>query len=396
MFLQRSPSKFTGGISMLWKGMDLFYVNNFLFKNFKFKNKNNLNFLLYESARSAILHTLNILNVKSKDQVIVSSFTCDAVTKAVINSGAKVVYVDINKDLTMNDKCVLEAINRNTKVIILQNTFGRLGLKISTINKIKKKKITIIEDSCLSVGSKLKNNPLGQLGDVSIFSLEASKTITIGWGGALKINNPKYKKKIINDYNALKSINVFSDLRRLFQLFISLYFLKHPNFFGNIIWYFLYGTRIFRKSNNKGRLNPKKIGPLSGQFFLYLFPKFTKFYKKTNNNYIFLINLIKKEKLKCPIIQKKNEFIVTPRVPLLVKNKDKILKLAKKMKIEIGNWFIESPPKYKLDQSIIHSYKTGHWVSRRIINIPSYFTLEKKEILKLKKLIFHISLIENN
>ena len=66
------------------------------------------------------------------------------------------------------------------------------------------------------------------------------------------------------------------------------------------------------------------------------------------------------------------------------------------MKIEIGNWFIESPPKYKLDQSIIHSYKTGHWVSRRIINIPSYFTLEKKEILKLKKLIFHISLIENN
>ena len=71
-------------------------------------------------------------------------------------------------------------------------------------------------------------------------------------------------------------------------------------------------------------------------------------------------------------------------------------KLAKKMKIEIGNWFIESPPKYKLDQSIIHSYKTGHWVSRRIINIPSYFTLEKKEILKLKKLIFHISLIENN
>ena len=195
MFLYRSPSKFTGGVSILWKGMDLFYVNNFLFKNFKLKTKNNLNFLLYESARSAILHTLNILNVKSKDQVIVSSFTCDAVTKAVINSGAKVVYVDINKDLTMNDKCVLEAINRNTKVIILQNTFGRLGLKISTINKIKKKKITIIEDSCLSVGSKLKNNPLGQLGDVSIFSLEASKTITIGWGGALKINNPKYKKK---------------------------------------------------------------------------------------------------------------------------------------------------------------------------------------------------------
>ena len=380
---------------MLWKGMDLFYVNNF-FKNYKFKTKNNYNFILYESARSAILHTLNILNVKSKDQIIISSFTCDAVTKAVTNSGAKIVYVDINKDLTMNDKCVLEAINRNTKVLILQNTFGRLGLKISTINKIKRKKIIIIEDNCLSVGSMLKNNPLGQHGDVSIFSLEASKAVTIGWGGALKINNKKFKKKITTNYNELSSINLLSDLRRLFQLFISLYFLKKPNFFGNIFWYFFYGTRIFRKSSNKGKLNPKKIGHFSRQFFLFLFPKFKKFYKKTNNNYILLINFLKKKKLKCPIFQKKNEFIVTPRIPILIKNKDRILHIARKMKIEIGDWFVESPPKYKLDKSIIHSYKTSRLVSRKIINIPSYFTLEKKEILNLKKLISQISLIENN
>ena len=378
MFLYRSPSKFTGGISMQWKGMDLFYINNFLFKNFKFKNKNNLNFLLYESARSAILHTLNILNVKSKDQVIVSSFTCDAVTKAVINSGAKVVYVDINKDLTMNDKCVLEAINRNTKVIILQNTFGRLGLKISTINKIKKKKITIIEDSCLSVGSKLKNNPLGQLGDVSIFSLEASKTITIGWGGVLKINNPKYKKKIITDYNTLKSINVFSDLRRLFQLFVSLYFLKHPIFFGNIIWYFFYGTRIFRKSDTGNILFKIKIGLLSKNFLLYLLPRFEKFYKITNKNYVDLINCINTANLECPVIQKKNEFIVTPRIPILVKNKDKVIQLANKMKIEIGEWFVESPPKFNLEKSSVHSSQTSRLISQKIINIPCYFSLKKK------------------
>jgi dTDP-4-amino-4,6-dideoxygalactose transaminase len=396
MLLYRSPSKFTGGVSILWKGMDLFYVNNFLFKNFKLKTKNNLNFLLYESARSAILHTLKILNVKSKDQVIISSFTCDAVTKAVINSGAKVVYVDINKDLTMNDKCVLEAINRNTKVIILQNTFGRLGLKISTINKIKKKKITIIEDSCLSVGSKLKNNPLGQLGDVSIFSLEASKTITIGWGGVLKINNPKYKKKIITDYNTLKSINVFSDLRRLFQLFVSLYFLKHPIFFGNIIWYFFYGTRIFRKSDTGNILFKIKIGLLSKNFLLYLLPRFEKFYKITNKNYVDLINCINTANLECPVIQKKNEFIVTPRIPILVKNKDKVIQLANKMKIEIGEWFDESPPKFNLEKSSVHSSQTSRLISQKIINIPCYFSLKKNEIRKLKKLIIKIGLIESN
>ena len=223
MSLKSAPSKFTGGISCIWKGMELIYIRKFILNYFQLQLKNNFNFLIYESARSAILHSLKCLNIKSKDQVIMSSFTCDAVTKAVTNSGAKIVYVDINKDITMNDVCVLKAINKNTRVLILQNTFGRLGLKINTINKIKKKKIFIIEDSCLSIGSKFKDKYLGQFGDVGIYSLEASKTITAGWGGVLRVNNPEYKKKIVTSYDELKLINIFQDLRRLFQLLISLF-----------------------------------------------------------------------------------------------------------------------------------------------------------------------------
>jgi dTDP-4-amino-4,6-dideoxygalactose transaminase len=396
MFLKSAPLKFTGGISCLWGGMELIHIKKFIFSFFKLQVKSNFDLLLYESARSAILHSLKCLKITRKDQVIVSSFTCDAVTKAIANSGAKTVYVDINQDFTMNDKCVLEAINKNTKVLILQDTFGRLGLKIRTINKIKKKKIFIIEDSCLSVGSKFKDKLLGQFGDVSIFSLEVSKTITTGWGGVLKVNNPEYKKKILVSYEALKSINIFQDLRRLIQLLISLFFLKHPRFFGNIIWYFFYGTRIFRKSNTGTQLYEKKIGSVTKKFFLYLFPKFENFYKKTNKNFVLLNDHMIKVKLKCSLTQKKNEFIVTPRIPLLVKNKDKIIKLANKMNIEIGDWFSESPPKFNLETTNIHSCRTSRLISNKIINIPCYFSLKKNEIFKLKKLISDIAKIEKN
>ena len=296
----------------------------------------------------------------------------------------------------LNDNCVLKAINKKTKAIILQDTFGRLGLREETINMIKKKKIFIIEDVCLSIGSKFKNSYLGQHGDLSIFSLEVSKTITLGWGGVLKINNINYKKKIIKSYKALSSINKLSDLKRLFQLTTSLYLLKYPKSFGHFIWYFFYGTRIFRKSDTGIYFCSKKIGPLTKIFFLYLFPKFTKFYKTTNKNYMFFISQIKKANLKSPIIQRKNEFIVTPRIPLIVKNKSKIIQLAKKMKIEIGEWFTECPPKLNLEKSNYHSYKTGRLISGGIINIPCYFSLDKKEIIKLKKLISQIGLIEKN
>jgi dTDP-4-amino-4,6-dideoxygalactose transaminase len=135
----------------------------FIFSFFKLQIKNRFNFLLYESARSAILHSLKCLYITSKDQVIVSSFICDRATKAITNSEAKIVYVDINEDLTMNNKYVLKAINKYTKALILQNTFGRLGLKISTINKIKKN-IFIIENNCLSVRSEFKDYSLEQFG----------------------------------------------------------------------------------------------------------------------------------------------------------------------------------------------------------------------------------------
>ena len=396
MLIKSSPSKFTGGIPIIWKGMDLSFFKKFIYNCLKLQLNNNENYLLYESARSAILHSLECLDIGAKDQVIVSSFTCDAVTKAVINSGAKIIYVDINQDLTMNDKCVLEAINKNTKAIILQNTFGRLGLKIKTIKRIKKKNIFILEDNCLSVGSKFKRNYLGSYGDVSIFSVEASKTITLGWGGVLKINNFKFKKKFSENYNLLKKINILNDLRRLFQLYISLYFLKYPKPFGNLIWYFLYGTRVFRKSDTGSKLYKKKIGFFTKRFFLYLYPNFKNLYKKTNKNYERLIFQINKSNLKCPLIQKKNEFIVTPRIPILVKNKDKILKIAKKMRIEIGDWFTECAPMLNSEKIKIHSNETCHNISKNIINIPCYFSLDEKEILKLKKFIFNISLIEKN
>ena len=140
LLFYNSPSKFTGGISILWRGMSVLYLKSFIFNFFKINNTLKNNTLLYDSARAAILHILKFLNLKNQDQVIISSFTCDAVTKAVINSGAKIVYVDINKDFTMNDKNVLDAINSNTKVLILQNTFGRLGLNQNTLKKLKKKK----------------------------------------------------------------------------------------------------------------------------------------------------------------------------------------------------------------------------------------------------------------
>ena len=49
--------------------------------------------------------------------------------------------------------------------------------------------ILVVEDCSLSIGTKKKDKLLGITGDAAIFSLELSKTISVGWGGILIINN---------------------------------------------------------------------------------------------------------------------------------------------------------------------------------------------------------------
>ena len=68
-------------------------------------------------------------------------------------TGAKVVYVDTN-DLTMNKNALLSAITSKTKVLIVQNTFGRLGVAPYLFSEIRKQGIFIIEDCSLSIGSQ--------------------------------------------------------------------------------------------------------------------------------------------------------------------------------------------------------------------------------------------------
>ena len=402
-FFKSTPSKFGKGTGLLWRGMNQKLLNSFV-SNFFYKSKSQLykqkeKLLKYESARSALYNCLIANDVGIKDEIIVSSFTCDAVTFAVKRTGAKVVYVDINDDLTMNDREVLNAINAKTKAIIFQNTFGRLGLKKQTIDKIKAKRIFLIEDCALSIGSKVNDINLGSFGDISFFSLEVSKTITIGWGGLVKINNKFYKDKMISRYFSLKNISVFADCRRLIQLWLSVLLTNLQPSFGIFLWYFLYGTKIFRTSSTYV-LPPKKVkermGLISIKLFNYIYPKFTNFYKISRYNYKFLIDEAIKLNLNCPVIEQSNEFIVTPRIPIIVDKKliDKIIIKGGEIGVETGRWFSEVPPKWQLSNSKIHSYTNSLRISNSIINIPCHWTLKKSELIKLKQFLVIISILE--
>ena len=100
--------------------------------------------------------------------------------------------------------------------------------------------------------------------------------------------------------------------------------------------------------------------------------------------------------MNCPIIENSNEFIVTPRIPIIVDKKliDKIIIKGAEIGIETGRWFSEVPPKWELSNSRIHSHINSLKISNSIINIPCHWTLKKSELIKLKEFLKIISNLE--
>ncbi len=340
---------------------------------------------LFESARTALFHALSAMNVGRGAEVIVSAFTCDAVTYAVMQTGAVVVYVDINDDLTMNASAVMAAITGKTKAVVVQNTLGRVGLDTASIEHIKARGILVVEDCALSIGSRLDDVPHGRVGDISTWSLEASKMLTIGWGGVLTVNDSNRLEIFRRHYLGLKCVPIWLDLLRVFQLWLSVLLTAHPPPCGIYLWYFLYGFRLFRRSSDsqqKYYITHARLGAFSSSLFHSINERLEDIFRQANENYMILGEKAKELGLRCPVVPDEREFIVSPRFSLIVGEGERefLTQAAASAGVELGRWFDQAPPSYRLDLARVSSSANARRISGVIINLPCHWSLSPKDL----------------
>ena len=170
-----------------------------LSKFFKLKNNN----ILSTASCTASLHLFYLsIGLKKNDEVIMSAQTHVATAHAVEACGAKPVFVDCelktgNIDITK----IKKAINKNTRCICITHFLGR-PTNMTEVLKFKKLRgIMIVEDTALSIGSKINKRFSGTFGDAGAFSFHPVKIITTGEGGAIIVKN----KSLLNKIKSIKS-----------------------------------------------------------------------------------------------------------------------------------------------------------------------------------------------
>jgi len=144
------------------------------------------------------LHTaLLAAGIGPGDEVIVPGFTFVAPGNTVIITGARPVFVDINpKTWLIDTREVEKNITNKTKAIIAVHIYGNVADMEGLLQIARDKGLYLIEDVAEAVFSSYKSKYAGSLGDLGCFSFQATKTITMGEGGAILTNSKKMYDKM--------------------------------------------------------------------------------------------------------------------------------------------------------------------------------------------------------
>ena len=149
-----------------------------------------------KNGTDALKLSLQSLNLKNKDEVIIPSLTATATGSAVVEAGGTPVIIDVDETANINPQLLKKIISKKTKAIIVVHLHGNMA-KINEIKKIAKG-ITIVEDCAQSFGSKLKNKKAGTFGKIACFSFYPTKNLSaIGDGGAIITNDKKIYEKLL-------------------------------------------------------------------------------------------------------------------------------------------------------------------------------------------------------
>lgn len=132
----------------------------------------------FNSGRSALMAILNSIRENnllsfdnSQDEVLLQSFTCNAVPNPVIWSGLKPVFVDVDEQtFNIDTEDLKRKIFPQSRVVIVQHTFG-LPADMDEIVKIcEENNLILIEDCAHALGAIYKGRRVGTFGKVSFFN----------------------------------------------------------------------------------------------------------------------------------------------------------------------------------------------------------------------------------
>lgn len=187
------------GIAHSLEGMQLFLGENVQALEREFSQYCDAKHGIGVSDGTAALHIiLRALEIGAGDEVITVSHTFIATAEAILLTGAKPVFVDIDPDTCLMDVSQVEAkITPHTKAILPVHLYGQTVDMDPLLEIAARHGLRVIEDACQAHGAEYKGRRAGSLGDAAAFSFYFSKNLgAYGEGGFITTQDDEIARRV--------------------------------------------------------------------------------------------------------------------------------------------------------------------------------------------------------
>src|SRR3989344_1604413 len=147
-------------------------------------------YVLPTGSGTAALELACALLLKRGQEVILPSFTFSSCANAILLTGARPIFCDIDiNTYNLDPADVQKKITKKTRAIMVVHYAG-MACDMEKIQKIAdENNLYVIEDAAHALGAKYKGQHLGTIGTVGCFSFHGTKNVASGEGGAFVTSN---------------------------------------------------------------------------------------------------------------------------------------------------------------------------------------------------------------
>lgn len=158
------------------------------------------NVFLFSSGTSALYNLLISLEIDRDSEILIPNYICYSVYQAIQRSGFRpILYDNASNQWISSYEKIIESVTDNTKVIVLNHTFGQALPFVQQLKERYPEKI-IVEDCCHLISNRSRVGSIDiSLGHASFYSFNSTKLLAGGEGGALQINDESIHSRIIDN-----------------------------------------------------------------------------------------------------------------------------------------------------------------------------------------------------
>jgi dTDP-4-amino-4,6-dideoxygalactose transaminase len=320
--------------------------------------------IYYDRGRSAILDSIRVLGIKKGERVLLPSYTCYDTTLPFHHREVGIDYYEVDKSLAPDKMDLEQKLNTGRYAALFIIHFFGFPQDLDYIRQLKKKYgIKLIEDCAHAFMSRNNDEPLGTLGDVSIFTLR--KSIPLPSLGVLLVNDTT--SIFTNRTESPLHTSMKSICKRVFE---NLKFQSGLNMRKRI------NTVAATPHNSMKSDSPPTglVSEINKRLLRNL--NYDKIFKARRKNFTHILDRIRKNSDLKPLFSTLPDGVSPLVFPLLIKERDSVCKYLNISGIDAFPW----PYLPEEVASDSNNYEVARRLADSILLIPVHQDLKPKHI----------------